>query len=231
MHQIIKDPYTIVISEKSDGPMNIAPGGLLPENALKLLQTLGLSDRFAYMRQTHGTTVKYIDTTGLHFCDGIVSKNDLVLGVRSADCVPLMLSAGRYIGAVHVSRKNLLEGIIANLSEKLTSFGINLSDVQIFLGPHIRVDSYEIKSDICDLIEQTRFSKYLSQKNEQSYFDLTAAATGELARVGIRVHNIDDCKIDTYTQSNLFSYRRDFSRSDEVETFFTIIKANAPQKN
>jgi hypothetical protein len=231
MYQIKKDLYTIIVSEKSDGSMNINPDGSLANNALKLLRSLGLSNNFAYMRQTHGTDVNCINKTGLHLCDGIVSKNNLVLGVRSADCIPLMLSANRYIGAVHVSRKNLLGGIISNLSEKLISHGVNLSDVQIFLGSHIRVDSYEIKSDVCELIEKTRFSKYLLRKNKQSYFDLTAAVIGELARVGIRVHNVNDCMIDTYKQSNLFSYRRDCFLSNRIETFFTIIRSNATKKN
>lgn len=226
-----KEKLDIFVSEKDDGAMNLARDGSLSDNAIKFLRTIGISDNFAYMRQTHSAVVKYIDNAGVCVADGIIAKNNLAVGVRSADCVPLMLALGEYVAAVHISRENLIGGIISNLSRELTSLGVDLSRAEIFLGPHIRAKNYEIKLNVIDSIKQTGFSNNILHKDDKAFFDLTTAVTDELARVGFNGHNIIDCMIDTYEADNLFSYRRCCSGDNDVKTFFTIISANVQEKS
>lgn len=225
-----KENFDIFVSEKDAGAMNLARDGSLPDNAVKFLRTIGISDNFAYMRQTHSAVVKYIDSSGMCVADGIIAKNNLALGVRSADCVPLVLALDKYVAVVHISRENLIGGIISNLSRELTTLGTDLSRTEIFIGPHIRAKNYEIKSNVTKIIERTRFSNNILRKDKKAFFDLTTAVTDELARVGFCSHNITDCMIDTYEADDLFSYRRCCS-GNEVKTFFTIISANVQKKS
>src|SRR6218665_2058848 len=68
----------------------------------------------AHMQQVHGNKVVYAHTSGLYEeCDAIYTdKPDLWLAVKTADCVPLLISSPNAVAAVHAGWRGLEAGVI-----------------------------------------------------------------------------------------------------------------------
>ena len=76
---------------------------------------------------------------GFHNADGIISKrDDITLGVLTADCAPVIILGKEFYGIIHAGWKGALSGI---LEEALNSFikkGESQKDISIFIGPHLK---------------------------------------------------------------------------------------------
>ena len=218
----------IFSSGKADGSMNIRHGEGL-ENARRFLEKIKVDKPFCFGEQIHKNKITLLKEPQLCAAtDGILTYKDYVLGIRTADCIPLMILNRQMsvIGAVHVSRKNLLDGIICkSLKRLLSSAAARPSQTAVFLGPHIRGRSYEIKDDILNPLKNSKWEKFVHSVGGKKYFDLTEALSHELEEIGILADNIIDCKIDTYTSDVFFSARRKKPDSP-IRTFLTVIFKN-----
>lgn len=201
----------IFSSEITDGPMN----RLLEEgrrNAPKFLRKIRASKPFSSAGQPHRNLIKIIEKDGFYEnADGLLTRGDYVLGVKTADCIPLLLFSREtcVIGAVHLSRKNLISGMVSkSFKENLKKLKVTPLSLKIFLAPHIRWPHYEIKKDICDPLRGTKWERFIKSKNSKNYFDLTQAAVCELEGIGVLKDNIHDSKVDTYLSDKFYSARR-----------------------
>jgi YfiH family protein len=222
-----KEKIEIISSETLDGSMSL--GGqddlFVNPNAQKFISDVVGRENFAYMRQSHSNNVKIIDEAGIYDCDGLMSSERLCLGVRSADCVPVMLFGQDDIkGVIHVSRASLLKGIIGqSLVKVLEEMDVNKNNLKVYLGPHIRQKNYKLSGAHLAKIEESRFGNFLQLIKGESYFDMTGSVIAELMSVGFKPENIYDSKIDTFENKKFFSFRRD-GGDGGVKTFLTIIK-------
>ena len=218
----------IVSSQKTDGSMNIRTHSGL-ENALKFLQKNNIALPFCFTEQTHETEIATVSKPGsISSADGLLTKENFVLAVRTADCVPLILYARNsgLIGAIHISRRNLIAGMISNsLKSALLKKKIQPNEVGVFLGPHIRAANYEIKDDISRVLRGSKWEKFIKEVGSKYFFDLTAGVICEFEEIGIMRDNIADCKIDTFTSDIFFSARR--QKPDSLtKTFLTVVYKN-----
>lgn len=218
----------IISSETQDGSMNIRhPEGL--ENALKFLQKNSINLPFCFAEQIHEKAVVYAGKPGsFDRADGIITQENFALAIRTADCVPLILFAKDYnlIGAIHVSRHNLVREIIGqSLKKILESKKIPLKSLCAFLGPHIRSGNYEIKQDVLKELNASKWEKFIKEKGQKYFFDLTSACKSELEQIGVLRDNIKDCGIDTFTSKAFFSARRRAANSP-IKTFVTVVVKN-----
>ena len=80
-----------------------------------------------YMNQTHGHSIQRVTSLIDHpTVDGLfTSKKGLILAVKTADCVPLILSSskGNEVAAIHVGWRGLEAGIVENA---LSLFSIDI---------------------------------------------------------------------------------------------------------
>lgn len=211
----------IISSERSDGPMNfnIDSGS----NLVNYLSGVGIDKPLIFPEQTHGSSVAFCTDAGRAAgVDGVLAKDDFVLAVKSADCLPLMLYSKRtgIIGAIHVSRHNLVSGIITKLAEALAGRGTNIAEVLFFFGPHIRSASYPLSEEGLHQISKSPFAKFIG---DEKRFDLTAAVKFALEQKGALGENIDDCSLDTFRDERFFSSRLDCADGCQVNVFATII--------
>jgi YfiH family protein len=219
----------IISSDVSDGEMNYN----LPEGQknFKEFVAKNIKKPTAFGWQPHNTVVEFIDKAGRYKqADGLITKSDFALVVKTADCVPLILynQNSGLIGAIHVSRKNLLMGVIPEgLKPVLNRSGAVPESIMAFLGPHIRAKSYVMKEQFINQVKKTKWEKFVITDKDKKFFNLTAALINELEEIGAKEENIIDCGIDTFSDIRFFSSRRLRSRENRsVPVFLTIIFKN-----
>jgi len=214
----------IITSEIPDGEMNfLSDKGQV--NIERFLVQNNIDNPLVTCSQPHQTQIAIVKNPGrIEGVDGILTAEDFALGIKTADCVPLMLykeSTG-ILGAIHVSRKNLLGGIISkSLDLNLKKLKVDNSELNAFLGPHIRKKHYPLKDEAISEVKNTGFTQFLTQFDDKSHFDITGAVLSELEKIGLSKENVFDSGIDTYSSPEFFSYRRDGGEVPKV--FLSVI--------
>ena len=118
--------------------------------------------------------------------------------------------------AIHAGWKGAYNGIIENSIKKIRKFGQN--EIYAAIGPCIRQKNYEVDGDFYQLfMKQTPGNKmyFISSNNPGRFlFDLPKYCYDKLS--SCEVKNIDDLKIDTYSDiKNFFSCRRAYHREEK----------------
>lgn len=194
-------------------------------NRAQVAQYYGDASRLPqYANQVHGRDVLVIDEPFDFFSppkvDGLITKTpNLVIGVQTADCIPLLLYEARaqIIGAIHVGWKGAYLDIIEEALCQIQKLGGEVQSVQAAIGPCIHQPNYEVDQSFHDkflnkhaVAEQffkpsTRTAHYL--------FDLPSYATWQLQ--GQNIASVDTLHIDTYDSPDRFySCRRAFHKSE-----------------
>ena len=198
----------IISSEKTDGSMN---QGSIEENLPHFLEKYQVKLPIAYCRQVHGNKIQIISKEGFFdICDGMITGEKIALLIKSADCIPLFFvePKSQTIGAIHVGRRSLLAGIIStSLKRRLEELALSPSEINFFIGAHIRSKNYEIAHDIIDSLPKG-YSQFIIKQGSRSYFDLTNCLLSELESIGVQGGNIFDSGVDSFDSPQLFSYRR-----------------------
>lgn len=154
------------------------------------------------LHQKHTSEIIYVDNPwkigNEPLVDGLYSnRNDLMLGIVTADCVPIMIASecGTYIGGIHAGWKGALSGIVENYASILK--GKTSKKLLAVVGPAIAQKSYEVDIDYYNnfILKSDSYKKYFIRKNEKKYlFDLPGFVIGRLESSGIEVvkHFNDD---------------------------------------
>ena len=144
-------------------------------------------------------------------CDGLVtSRPGQALFVRTADCVPILVSDARrpHIAAVHAGWRGTFDRILQRALQLALDTGSQPRDLWVWLGPHIRRDRYEVSPEIMTSFRE-RFG-HLGEIGRGRNLDLTAVNRLQALDLGIPAAQIGDCGQCTLERKDLFpSYRRD----------------------
>ena len=158
-----------------------------------------------FMDQVHGDNVVEItaENRKLVTADAIITKVvGLPLVVLVADCIPILISGGSVVGAVHAGRKGILNDIISKTV--LAMHNLGASDLKANIGPAICRDCYEVDLQMYENALSQRAE--LATSPELHCLDLVAAAKSQLQSLGVETTSVDIC---TAHDTNYFSYRRD----------------------
>ena len=144
----------------------------------------------------------------------ITNLRGVTIGVKTADCVPVVLLGEEYVAVIHVGWKGLASGII----EKTVSRFAQLQDLKktfAFLGPSAKACCYEVGEEFKNL-----FPGKLIEREGKLYMDLQNVVNEELKQLGIPSTGLyERC---TICSNDLPSYRRD--RTEErLLTSVTIL--------
>ena len=111
-----------------------------------------LAEQIIILKQIHSTIVvdadNIVDFDTQIEGDGLVTtKPAIALGIVTADCVPVLLSAndGTVVGAAHCGWKSAKDNIIANVIKLMRKKGANL--FKVVMGPAISQKSYEVDEE------------------------------------------------------------------------------------
>ena len=111
------------------------------------------------MNQIHSNKVIFIDKPNDQTlnADGIISnRKDLILGVLTADCAPIVILGKKYFGIIHAGWKGTFSGIIENAINFFLKKGECKEDIFVDVGPHLRKESFEVKNDFLINFKKTR---------------------------------------------------------------------------
>ena len=138
------------------------------------------------MNQTHSNNVKIIEKEGDNIkvnADAIVTtKDNLALGVLTADCAPILFfeTKKKIIGCIHAGWKGAINGIIENTIEKIKELGGEINKVRVCIGPCIDKKNYEVKKDFYQNFKQKSENSdifFSKGRDDSLYFDLRGYKT------------------------------------------------------
>lgn len=144
----------------------------------------------------------------------------VAIGVRTADCVPILLydPSARVVAAVHAGwRGTVLDIVGKTITEMFSRFSCKAENLRALIGPAIGPDSFQVGEEVVerfsgfpmDEIHTFRGSGDGRAMSGGHHIDLFAANRILLCRSGVAPANIQLCGIDTYTTPSLYSARRE----------------------
>ncbi len=166
--------------------------------------------------QIHGDRVEIVDRPNmtredLEGVDAIMTNLiDCPIGVRTADCVPVLLydPVKRAIAAVHSGWKGTVLRISQKtINEMILHYGTNPSDLRAVIGPCIGPEAFTVHDDVESAFCKAGFPMELisKQRNKDEFtIDLWKANKWILEKTGVQPANIHISGICTYTRHNDF---------------------------
>ncbi|MCB0385050.1 MAG: polyphenol oxidase family protein [Bdellovibrionales bacterium] len=140
-------------------------------------------------------------------------KTHQALTIRTADCLPIMITAPGFAAAIHAGWRGLAQGVLLGLKEHLP----RLDGAGALIGPHIGFCSFEVGQEVVDA-----FGSFVSNYSLDSalafgthpapgkgYVNLDYLAQGQLRSLG--VPEVNSVETDTFVSDTYHSYRRDGS--------------------
>ena len=192
----------------------------IAENRRRFLATFDRSYRLATAWQVHGDDIKVVanehdvDTSDEKF-DALVSDLPGVLvGVKTADCVPILIGDPETsaFAAVHAGWRGSSESIVRKAVERMREvYGSDPANLICAIGPAATCERYEIGADVIEAFE-TNFStsgKYLTPTRQgHALIDLHLANKDQLIDAAVRPERIFTAPFCTMDRTDLFfSYR------------------------
>lgn len=178
------------------------------------------------LKQTHSNIVHFVgddwDHSTLIEGDGLVTnRRDVILGVRTADCVPLLLcdTENQLIATAHAGWKGARIGIVENTIDMLCKHGANKSSLHALIGPAIAEASYEVGDEFYDqfMYDSPENAAFFIQHEETGHwhFNLPGYVAYALASSGVK--QIYQSGLDTFAdETPFFSYRWATKRGESL---------------
>jgi polyphenol oxidase len=177
-------------------------------------------DRIFLPLQKHTDKVLVLDAEkGSGECDAVVTrKTGILIGVRVADCVPVLLCDKRRstVGVVHAGWRGTAAQIIKKtiyvMAEK---FGSCHEDILIALGPSIKRDCYGVGAEVEEAVRKaTGEGDYWVRSCGQSYVDLPSANAQQALSTGVPPENIwisGECTYCNPEKYHSYRYHKDYN--------------------
>jgi polyphenol oxidase len=173
-------------------------------------------------QQSHSDTIVQVhDIARDYECSGdalFISrelKSRLILGIRTADCVPLLIASARSIALVHAGWRGLANGIIA---KTLALFKDN-EPLSVLIGPCGGKDTYQVGDEVLIAIGASSVSVF--QSTGKYLLNMPAVAQKQIlaCHPQAQIFNTDVC---TISDLNFHSYRRDGDNSGRNLSFIVL---------
>lgn len=141
----------------------------------------------------------------------ITSRSKVKIGIRTADCVPILLYDFRdeIIAAIHAGWKGIIFGVIENtIQEMKNKFNSEIKNIVASIGPAICETCFEVRDDVISEFKN-KFSdeSMIVYKNHKTYIDLKKSCEVILKNLGLSDNYIDVLKECTLENNQLYSYR------------------------
>jgi len=172
------------------------------------------------LHEMSGTTAVYIARPQIYQtpADGAVTdRPGIILALYTADCCPVLFRDARHniIGAAHAGWRGALRGILENTLNLMLERGACKNSIAAALGPCLQQQSFECGADMYEeFIHADSAYKdfFIPGKDDSHYqFNLEHFIIKRLQVYGL--NNISASGIDTCTNPDYFSYRRNNRRN------------------
>jgi len=195
-----------------------------PEPAVRARvgRAAGLDDAaLVTVKQVHGAHVLLLHTGELPppgaEADGIVSeRSDVLVGVHTADCVPVLLARrdGRRVGAVHAGWRGVVAGVVPRALAVLGD-----GPLVAAIGPCLSRRHFEVGPEVSGAFAHVGLAAAIvpGAPGTRDHIDLVLAVELQLRAGGVRL--IDAHSNCTYAdEAEFYSYRRDVTHGGRGRT-------------
>ncbi|GAA0077980.1 peptidoglycan editing factor PgeF [Clostridium sp. CTA-5] len=186
-------------------------------------ELVSLKDEFGvkdvvYLKQIHSDNVFYYDdkNTEINNEEGdaiITNKKNVIIGVFTADCVPVILidEVNKVLATVHSGWRGTFDSITLKTIEKMKKdYNCEPRNIKAYIGPHIRSCCYEVSEEL-----KKKFIEKKIDISEKDLFNgrnlnLEVCIANDLRSGGILENNINTLGLCTYCNNDikLYSYRK-----------------------
>ncbi len=161
----------------------------------KLKALVGI-EHIASMNQTHSGKVSFAKASQIYDSDGIYTEiPKLGLVVQTADCMPILLSDKKRIGAIHSGWRGLKKNIVKKAIKK---FDVN--QLSISIGPHAQSCCYEVKEDV-----KKYFNDYTELRDGMFFLNMSQVLKNLSKEEGFQIEVSSIC---TICNNSYNSYRK-----------------------
>jgi YfiH family protein len=196
------------------------------ENQRRFERLAGLDAPVRQSSQVHGTAVvdalahgssealRHIEADGIY-----VSTPRVALGVRTADCAPLLFAATRgdglvgAVSAVHAGWRGATGGILRETLARFLELGFSAASLTVAIGPTIGPAAFEVGPEVIAAATASlsgRAPPAHTGPSGRPHLDLAALLVWQLEALGVPPHAIEQvggCTMEN--EAMFFSHRRD----------------------
>lgn len=191
--------------------------------------------RFFYPHQVHTDRIYRIDEAFLaldtqkqkELLEGIdavlTDIPQVVLGISTADCIPVVVYDAEHhaAAAIHAGWKGTVLRIVEKaIDEMILIYDTKPEQCTAAIGPGISQDSFEVGTEVLDQFIDAGFhmdavtqwmpnTRVGEQTAMKPHIDLKEVNRLQLTKKGIKEQNITVSPIDTFTDEQFFSARRE----------------------
>ena len=177
--------------------------------------------------QVHGYNVGVVDREGMtredfEGFDALVTNLPVAIGVRTADCIPLLLydPVHKAVAAIHAGWKGTVQKIVHyTLSKMASEYNTRPEDLKAVICPGIGFDSFQVGEEVPQFFKEAGFPFDIIWKWDGCpvpgsmqgghHVDLKSANRWLLEHAGVLPVNIQVSDICTYTDPRFYSARRE----------------------
>jgi YfiH family protein len=194
-------------------------------------------ERLFTAKQVHGARVALVvestlpERVAASEADVVVTAvPGAVVGVYTADCVPLLLGDGEgRVAAVHAGWRGTVKGAAVAGVEALVSIGARRERLRAALGPSICADCFEVGEEVAAEFAALTPTAVQRQPGRRPHVDLRAANVALLAGAGVVPERIDAAAPCTRCEAErFFSFRRDGAGIGQQLSFIVAGDGAAP---
>jgi YfiH family protein len=195
----------------------------------EFLQQLGLHpDNLVMVKQVHGSAIVVAERPDPALsetpADGLITKvSGLVLGVRTADCVPILFwdPVQKVAGIAHGGWKGVKEGIVGQMLKIFEKrCGTKMGDLRVAIGPSIRKCCYEVGKEFLGF-----FPGFYRRKDDaKGHLDLVGVIKSRLLKRGVQEAHVHDTGLCTVCENKkFFSYRVESQTPERILSVISIV--------
>jgi YfiH family protein len=194
----------------------------------EFLRELGLfPENLVMVKQVHGSTIVVAerpDPAMLDMpADGLITRvPGLVLGIRTADCVPVFFwdPVRKVAGIAHGGWKGVRDGIVNQMLKIFEKrCGSKMGDLRIAIGPSIRKCCYEVGKEFLGFFPGFYRAKDAAKGN----LDLVGVIKSRLLKRGISESHLYDTGLCTVCENKkFFSYRVENQTPERILSVISI---------
>lgn len=180
------------------------------------------------IRQTHSDTVIQASNQ-IHEADAHFSADQkMALLISTADCLPVLIycSETKRVAAAHAGWKGVANQIVLKTLRKLAETGSVEKKFELWIGPHILQGSFEIDFDVLKQLQTSSYNlsqeQYSYEKDSKYYVDLNQIVFSQIAQVAHPDSVVNCIEVDTKTDLNFWSFRRDKDKAGRNLSFISI---------
>jgi len=174
------------------------------EKALKQVTDNLQFKNYFFANQIHSNKILIVgENTNKENGDGIIcTKPDILIGIFTADCVPVTIYNNSFIAIIHAGWRGFANNIFNNFFKLISNY--KKETLNAIIGPCICQDCYEVSYDVAQhfkFITETQNQKYLLNLKQEALLCLTTN--------NIKKENITVSPLCTYcSKQALPSYRK-----------------------